>query len=104
MSIDVAIAGGRNVIKKGTEKILKNKDTTIEIQHTWNVNIKVIAAIAAATGTTSKSFQQYLRTITGKREIKELQKTATFGTAHILQKVLMRKYKHMTWEIALHVP
>jgi hypothetical protein len=32
MSIDVAIVGGRNVIKKTAEKILKNKDPTIEVQ------------------------------------------------------------------------
>jgi len=93
MSIDVAIAGGRNVIKKAAGKIIKNEDPTTEVQHMWNVKIKVIAAIAAATGTTSKSFWQYLRNITGKHEIKELQKTATFGTAHILQKVLMKTYK-----------
>ena len=54
-STDVAIAGGRNVIKKGAEKILKNKDSTIEVQHMWNVKIKVVSAVAAATGTTSKS-------------------------------------------------
>jgi hypothetical protein len=32
MLIDVAIPGDRNVIKKETEKILKYKDLTIEIQ------------------------------------------------------------------------
>ena len=32
MSIDVAIPGDRNVIKKEAEKILKYKDLTIEIQ------------------------------------------------------------------------
>ena len=32
MLIDVAIAGNRNVIKKGAEKILKYKDLIIEIQ------------------------------------------------------------------------
>jgi hypothetical protein len=53
MSIDVPIAGGRNGIKKEAEKILKNKDTTTEVQHMWNVKIKVIAATAPATGTTS---------------------------------------------------
>jgi predicted subunit of tRNA(5-methylaminomethyl-2-thiouridylate) methyltransferase len=52
MSIDVAIAGGRNVIKKAAKKILKNKDPTTKVQHMWNVKIKVIAAIAAPTGTT----------------------------------------------------
>jgi hypothetical protein len=33
MSIDVAIAGGRNVIKKAAGKILKNEDPTTEVQH-----------------------------------------------------------------------
>ena len=32
MLIDVAISGDRNVITKETEKILKYKDLTIEIQ------------------------------------------------------------------------
>ena len=42
MLIDVAISGDRNVIKKETEKILKYKDLTIEIQRMWNVKTKVI--------------------------------------------------------------
>jgi len=40
MLIDVAISGERNVIKKETEKILKYKDLTIEIQRMWNVKTK----------------------------------------------------------------
>jgi hypothetical protein len=55
MSIDVAIAGGINMIKRGAEKIIKQKDLTIEVQRMWNVKIKV-TEIATATGTTSKSF------------------------------------------------
>jgi hypothetical protein len=42
-----------------------------------------------ATGTISKSFRKYLSNKPGKHEVKELQKTAIFGTAHILRKVLM---------------
>jgi hypothetical protein len=38
MLIDVAIPGGRIVIQKEAEKILKYKDLTIEIQPMWNVN------------------------------------------------------------------
>jgi len=34
---DVANSGDRNVIKKETEKILKDKDLTIQIQRRWNV-------------------------------------------------------------------
>jgi hypothetical protein len=45
--------------------------------------------IIRATGTISKSFRKYLSSIPGKHDIKELQKTAMLGTAHILQKVLM---------------
>jgi len=55
----------------------------------WNVKIKVIPVIIEATGTISKSFRKYVSNIPGKHEVKELQKTAILGTAHILRKVLM---------------
>jgi len=89
MLIDVAISGDRNMNKKEVEKILKYKDLTIEIQRIWNVKTKVIPVIIGATGTISKSFRKYVRNIPGKHEVKELQKTAILGTAHILRKVLM---------------
>jgi len=89
MLIDVAISGDGNVIKKEAEKILKYKNLTIEIQRMWNVKTKVIPAIIGATGTISKSFRKYVSNIPGKHEVKEIQKTAILGTAHILRKVLM---------------
>jgi len=55
----------------------------------WNVKTKVIPVIIGATGTISKSFRKYVSNIPGKHEIKELQKTAILGTAHIHRKVLM---------------
>ena len=55
----------------------------------WNVKTRVIPVITGATGTISKSFRKFVSTILGNREVKELQKTAILGTAHILQKVLM---------------
>jgi hypothetical protein len=55
----------------------------------WNVKAEVIPVIRGVTGTISKSFTQYLSNIPGKHEIKELQKKAIVGIAHILQKVLM---------------
>ena len=88
MLTDVAISGDRNVIKKEAEKILKYKDLTVAIQRMWNVKTKVIPVIIGATGTISKSFRKYVSNIPGKHEVKELQKTATLGTAHILRKVL----------------
>jgi len=89
MLIDVAISGDRNMIRKEAEKILKYKDLTIEIQRMWNVKIKVIPVIIGATGAISKTFRKYMSNIPGKHEVKELQKTAILGAAHILRKVLM---------------
>ena len=89
MLIDVEISGNRNVIKKEAENILKYKNLTIEIQRMWNVKPKAIPVIIGATGTVSKSFRKYVSNIPGKHEVKELQKTAILGTAHILRKELM---------------
>jgi len=57
----------------------------------WNVKTKVIPVKTEVTGTISKSLRQYLSNLTGKHEIKELQKkkTAILGTAQILREVLM---------------
>jgi hypothetical protein len=89
MLIDVAISGDRNVIKKETEKILKYKDLTIEIQRMWSVKTSLISVIVGATGTISKSLRKYVSTIPGNHDVRELQKTAILGTEHILRKVLM---------------
>jgi hypothetical protein len=54
MIIIIIIPGDRNVIQKESEKILKYKDLTIEIQRMWNVKTRVIPVIIGATGTISK--------------------------------------------------
>jgi hypothetical protein len=76
-------------MKKEAEKILRHKDLTIKIQRMWNVKTNVLPVIIGTTGTISKSFRKYLSNIPGCQKIKELQKTAILGTAHILWKVLM---------------
>jgi hypothetical protein len=63
MLIDVVVPGGRNVIKKEAEKILKYKDLTIEIQRMWNVKTQVTPVITGATGTISKSFRKHLSSV-----------------------------------------
>ena len=55
----------------------------------WNVKTMVIPVIIGATGTISKSFREYVSNILGNHEVKELQKTAILGTAHIVREVLM---------------
>ena len=52
-------------------------------------NNNTIPVIIGATGTISKTFRKYVSNIAGNHEVKELQKTAILGTAHILRKVLM---------------
>jgi hypothetical protein len=88
MLIYVKISEDRNMIKKEAEKILKYKDLTIEIQRMRNVKARVIPVIIGATGTISKSLRKYVSNIPGNHEVRELQKTATLGTAHVHRKVL----------------
>ena len=54
----------------------------------WNVQTTVIPVMNGATGTISKWFMKYVGNIPGGREVREPQKTAILGTAHILRKVL----------------
>ena len=51
--------------------------------------IRLIPIIIGASDTISKSFRKYVSDIPGNHDVKELQKTAILGTAHILRKVLM---------------
>jgi len=60
--------------------------------------------VIGTTGTISESFRKYLSNISWKNKIKELQKMAILGTVHILQEVLVWKYKtYSTCKIALYV-
>jgi hypothetical protein len=76
------------VIKKEAEKILKYKDLTIEIERMRNVKTRGRAIIIGATGTICRSFRKYVSDIPGNHDVKELQKTAILGTAHLLREVL----------------
>jgi hypothetical protein len=55
----------------------------------WNLKTREIAVIIGATGTILKPFRKYVRTIPENNKVKELQKTAILGTAHIRRRVLM---------------
>jgi hypothetical protein len=54
----------------------------------WNVKAKVIPVIIGTTGTISKLSRKHVSKIPGNHDVRELQKTAILGTAHILRKVL----------------
>jgi hypothetical protein len=91
----------QNCDKKEAEKILKYKNLTIEIQRMWNVKASVIPVIIGATRTISKSFRKYASSIPGNHEVKELQKTAMLGTAHIIRKVLTYKQRRANQEVEI---
>jgi len=69
---DVEISGVINVLNKKNEKM-------------WNIKAKVLPELTGANGTISKLFRKYLSNIPGRHGIKELQKTAILGTAHLLR-------------------
>jgi hypothetical protein len=86
--VDVAIPSDRNVIQKESEKKLKYKNLSIEIQRMQNMKCFVIPVIIGATGIVTRGLKRYLETIPGKHSIDSLQKTAVLGTSHIIRKVL----------------
>jgi hypothetical protein len=65
-----------------------NNNNNNNKQRMWNVKTRVTPVAIGATGTISKSFRKYVSNIPGNHDVKELQKTAILGTAHILRKVL----------------
>jgi hypothetical protein len=61
--------------------------TSLFLNNNNNNNNKPV--IIGATGTISKTFRKYVSTRPENHDVRELQKTAILGTAHILRKVLM---------------
>jgi hypothetical protein len=72
--IDAAIPSDRNVIRKESEKKLKYKNISIEIQGMWNMKCFVIPIIIGATGIVTKGLKKYLETIPGKHSTDSPQK------------------------------
>jgi tagatose-1,6-bisphosphate aldolase non-catalytic subunit AgaZ/GatZ len=62
---------------------------------------KVIPVIIGVTGITSKAFRKYVSYIQGNHEVKNLQNTAIFGTAHIIPKCSRRDTMESTQELAI---
>jgi hypothetical protein len=58
--IDVAIQSDKNVIQKESEKKLKYKNLSIEIQRVWDMKCFVIPVITGATGIVTKGLKIYL--------------------------------------------
>ena len=83
----MAIPADRHV-QKEAEKKLKCKSLCIEIQRMWNLKCTIVPVITGATGIVTKSLRKNLEAVPGKHSIYSLQKTAIFGTSHIIRKVI----------------
>jgi hypothetical protein len=70
---DVAMPSDRNVIENESEKKLKYKNLSIEIQQMRNMKCFVMAVITGATGIVSKTLKN-LERIPGQHSIDSLQK------------------------------
>jgi hypothetical protein len=86
--IDVALPADRNVVQKESEKKVKYKSLSIEIQRMWNLKYMIIPVIIGANGVVTRSLRKNLEAVPGKHSIDSLQKTAILGTSHIIRKVL----------------
>jgi hypothetical protein len=56
--IDIAIQSDRNVIQRESDKKLKYKNLSIEIQRIWNMKCFVIPIIIGATGNVTKGLKK----------------------------------------------
>jgi hypothetical protein len=56
--IDVAIPSDRNAIQKESEKKLKYKNLSIEIQQMWNMKCFVIPVIIGTTGIVTRGLKK----------------------------------------------
>jgi hypothetical protein len=82
----VAISADRNVTQKEAENKLKYNSLCIEIQGMWNLKCMIIPVIIGATGIVTKGLKKNLEAMPGKHSLYSLQKTAMFGTSHIIRK------------------
>jgi hypothetical protein len=96
--IDLAIPSDRNVIQKESEKKLKYKNLSIEIQRMWNMKCFVIPVIIGATGIVTRGLKKYMETIPGKHSIDSLQKNScTRNITHYKESATIRNLKPEWW-------
>ena len=60
----------------------------IVIEEIWDLKYLIISVITGVTGMLTKGVKKNLESIPGKHPVDSLQKTAIFGTSHLIGKVL----------------
>ena len=87
--IDIAIPGDNNVSRKRLEKIRNYTDLSVELKTLWGLNkVKIVPVIIGATGIIHNGLNEDVKRLelnTFKFDIREAQKVALLGTAHIVR-------------------
>ena len=86
--IDVAIPADQNIAGKEWEKMSKYSELKLEVMRLWNVKVKVIQIVVGALGSIPIKLKEHLKSLGLPDDIHCIQKSALFGTARILRKVL----------------
>lgn len=86
--VDVSVPSDRNTSIKFTEKLSKYKDLEIEIGRMWRMSTQVVPVVIGALGVIKRGLERRLNKLPVFISIREIQKTALLGTAHILRKTL----------------
>ena len=86
--MDVAIPANRNVVQKEAEKKLKYKSLGILITTNVEPEMYDYTSNNGSHWNSNEKFKEKFGRYTGKHSIDSLQKTAIFGTSHIIRKVL----------------
>jgi hypothetical protein len=99
--IDVAIPSDRNVTQE-SEKKLKYKNLSIEIQLMWNMKCFVIPVITVATGTVTRGLKKHVETISGKYSTDSIQRNScTRNITHYEESATIRNLKPEWWSSPL---
>jgi hypothetical protein len=101
--IDVVIPSDRNVIKKKSEKKLKYKNLSIEIQQMWNMKCFVIPVSIVATRIVTNGLKKNTEKIKGKHSIDSLQKhRCTRNITNYKESATVRNLKPEWWGSPFH--
>jgi hypothetical protein len=97
-SDNVAKPSDRNIIQKESEKKLKYKNLSIEIQRMWKMKCFAIPVITGATGIVTRGLEICLETIPGKHSVDSLQKNScTKNITHYKESATIRTLKPEWW-------
>ena len=87
--IDIAVPADVRVEAKEKEKVEKYQDLKREIRRLWKLrNVEIVPVVIGVLGSVSIEFDRWMGKLGITYNVGVMQKTALFGTARILRKVL----------------